>query len=229
MVQNARALVVDGNPVARRAAVARPAQRGLRSLGRARASTVPFNRVNGGYRMYTAAELNGNAPEAPAPASPPQPTAAAPVTELRAAAPPPPARAPVPPMQQPTASTSGGFLGDAQELMNGRAAMAGFVAAVAVEVSTGNGVFSQLFETVTFKNTGVSTLGINGLTLGAYVFTVLMITMGSLAPFITDGPSAKPRSFGPFTPSAEMMNGRVAMLGFVSLFVAEAVKGSAIF
>lgn len=35
--------------------------------------------------------------------------------------------------------------------------------------------------------------------------------------------------FGPFTPQAEMINGRAAMIGFAALLVIEAVRGSALF
>ena len=36
-------------------------------------------------------------------------------------------------------------------------------------------------------------------------------------------------AFGPFTPAAELLNGRAAMLGFGALLAVEADKGSALF
>ena len=39
----------------------------------------------------------------------------------------------------------------------------------------------------------------------------------------------KTKSFGPFTASAEMANGRAAMMGLVSLLAVEAVRGAALF
>ena len=39
-----------------------------------------------------------------------------------------------------------------------------------------------------------------------------------------EGPTA--RSFGPFKPSAEMLNGRAAMLGFLALLAVEFARGN---
>ncbi len=40
---------------------------------------------------------------------------------------------------------------------------------------------------------------------------------------------AKNEAFGPFSPKAELINGRAAMIGFAAMLAIEAVKGSALF
>ncbi len=40
---------------------------------------------------------------------------------------------------------------------------------------------------------------------------------------------AKTEAFGPFSPKAEMINGRAAMLGLAAMLVIEGVKGTALF
>jgi hypothetical protein len=41
--------------------------------------------------------------------------------------------------------------------------------------------------------------------------------------------SAGEKSNGPFTPSAELLNGRAAMIGFASLLITEGISGKAFF
>jgi len=43
------------------------------------------------------------------------------------------------------------------------------------------------------------------------------------------GVSPAAKSNGPFTPTAEMLNGRAAMLGFLALLCTEWAKGAAVF
>ena len=57
--------------------------------------------------------------------------------------------------------------------------------------------------------------------------TFVLIIAGSLAPLINTG-NTEERA-GPFTPDAELINGRAACLGFAALLAIEAVKGSALF
>lgn len=85
------------------------------------------------------------------------------------------------------------FSGAAPEITNGRLAMLGFVAAVGAELSSGEGVARQWAE----EPTGV-----------AVAFIVFMIA--SLVPLVK-GKSGNNESLGPFTPQAEMLNGRAAM------------------
>lgn len=101
------------------------------------------------------------------------------------------------------------FTGPGPELINGRLAMFAFVAAASVEASTNQTVVSQLR----------SESGLVGLGL-------VLITVGSLVP-ITKGVERK--RAGPFMPGAEMLNGRLAMLGFASLLVVESCTGHAFF
>ena len=55
------------------------------------------------------------------------------------------------------------------------------------------------------------------------VLTAIIFAAASLVPLLNKGKEGA--SLGPFTPSAEMLNGRAAMLGFASLLVGEALRG----
>lgn len=101
------------------------------------------------------------------------------------------------------------FSGPAPELINGRLAMLAFVAALGAELSTGETVLRQLADEPT------------GVILAAIAFIT-----ASLIPLLN---STKREAFGPFTPAAEMLNGRAAMIGFAALLAVEAVRGSALF
>ena len=110
--------------------------------------------------------------------------------------------------------------------------MAGFVIAVATELTTGRGVASQMFDTVTQKATQVQTHAIDPVHTMAFAFVVAAVTMGTLAPSVMADGSNKEAARSPFafmTPSAELQNSRAAMIGFVALLATEAVKGSALF
>jgi hypothetical protein len=102
------------------------------------------------------------------------------------------------------------FSGPAPEVINGRLAMLGFAAALGAELSSGETVGTQ-FSSIP----------------GPMIFIVALFTTASLIPLAKQG--KKEVTFGPFTPGAEMLNGRAAMLGFASLLIYEAVKGSALF
>ena len=97
----------------------------------------------------------------------------------------------------------------APEIINGRLAMIAFVAALGAELASGDSVLRQF---------GESPVGV--------VLTVVTFTAASLIPLLS---GAKKEPFGPFTPSAELINGRAAMLGFAFLLLAEAVNGKAFF
>ncbi|KAK1387865.1 Early light-induced protein, chloroplastic [Heracleum sosnowskyi] len=103
------------------------------------------------------------------------------------------------------------FSGPAPERINGRLAMIGFVAAMAVEVSNGQDVFSQI------SNGGVSW----------FLGTSALLTLASLVPLFK-GVSVQSKSGGLMTSDAEMWNGRFAMLGLVALAFTEYLKGSAL-
>ncbi|KAJ9537098.1 hypothetical protein OSB04_029831 [Centaurea solstitialis] len=103
------------------------------------------------------------------------------------------------------------FSGPAPERINGRLAMIGFVSAMAVELSSGQDVFTQI------SNGGVT----------AFVATSVLLTMASLVPLFK-GVTVQSKSNGIMTSDAELLNGRFAMLGLVALALTEFVKGSAL-
>ncbi|GMP56310.1 hypothetical protein CsSME_00020853 [Camellia sinensis var. sinensis] len=129
---------------------------------------------------------------------------------------PPPASQPIPfPPPKPKVSTKFSdvlaFSGPAPERINGRLAMIGFVAAMAVELSKGEDVLAQI------SNGGVSW----------FVGTSIVLTLASLIPLFK-GVSVESRSEGIMSSDAELWNGRFAMLGLVALAFTEFVKGGAL-
>lgn len=110
--------------------------------------------------------------------------------------------------------------GLAPEVINGRAAMVGFLAAVGAELATQDSIFKQLGEGGT----------------GGMLFVFAAVAAASFAPII-QGKSAQetflkgsaPEAFGPFNAQAEMLNGRAAMMGLLFLLAAEASQGQAFF
>ncbi|KAF8045359.1 hypothetical protein N665_5106s0001 [Sinapis alba] len=100
------------------------------------------------------------------------------------------------------------FSGPAPERINGRLAMVGFVAALAVELSKGENVFAQI------SDGGVSW----------FLATTAILTLASLVPLFK-GITAESKSKGFMTSDAELWNGRFAMLGLVALAFTEFVKG----
>jgi hypothetical protein len=89
--------------------------------------------------------------------------------------------------------------------------MIGFVSALAVELSSGQDVLTQI------SNGGVA----------VFVGTSVVLTLASLVPLFK-GVRTESKSSGLMTSDAELWNGRVAMLGLVALAVTEYVKGSAL-
>jgi len=100
------------------------------------------------------------------------------------------------------------FSGPAPERINGRLAMIGFVAAMAVEVAKGQGVFEQI------SNGGISW----------FLGTSVVLTLASLVPLF-QGVSVESKSKGFMSSDAELWNGRFAMLGLIALAFTEYVKG----
>ena len=100
------------------------------------------------------------------------------------------------------------FSGPAPERINGRLAMVGFVAALAVELSKGQDVFTQL------SNGGIP----------LFLGTSIVLSLASLIPLFK-GVTAESKSEGFMTSDAELWNGRLAMLGLVALAFTEYVKG----
>ena len=103
------------------------------------------------------------------------------------------------------------FSGPAPEVVNGRLAMLGVVAALAAEFASGESVLKQLADEPT----------------GIFIVFGLIIA-ASFAPLLKNSlPTSE--SFGPFTAKAEMLNGRAAMIGFAALVAIELARGSALF
>ncbi|CAL5066821.1 unnamed protein product [Urochloa decumbens] len=102
------------------------------------------------------------------------------------------------------------FSGPAPERINGRLAMVGFVSALAVEASRGDGLLAQAG---------------NGAGLTWFAYTAVVLSAASLAPLL-QGETAEERSGGLFTADAELWNGRLAMLGLVALAATEYLTGA---
>eukprot|EP00899_Mesostigma_viride_P026265 jgi/Mesvir1/6823/Mv09008-RA.1 len=104
-----------------------------------------------------------------------------------------------------------GALGAVQELVNGRAAMVGIVAAFIAERST-DSPLQQLLADDTQR----------------FSLALLAVLASALPPFFSSYPLYK-RKFGPFTDHAEVANGRLAMVGIASLLAIEHFLGRALF
>ncbi|OMO85591.1 Chlorophyll A-B binding protein [Corchorus olitorius] len=100
------------------------------------------------------------------------------------------------------------FSGPAPERINGRLAMVGFVAALAVELSKGQDVFTQISD--------------GGIQL--FLGTSILLSLASLIPLFK-GVTVESKSQGFMTSDAELWNGRFAMLGLIALAFTEYVKG----
>jgi hypothetical protein len=98
------------------------------------------------------------------------------------------------------------FAGLAPEIINGRGAMVGMVAALIAEISTGDPVFVQI------QRAPLATAAVFGL-----------IIVGSIVPIIRKA-DLSAKGAGPFTPRAEVWNGRLAMVSFALLLMVETFK-----
>mmetsp|Transcript_29325 Transcript_29325/g.82718 ORF Transcript_29325/g.82718 Transcript_29325/m.82718 type:complete len:206 (+) Transcript_29325:257-874(+) len=97
------------------------------------------------------------------------------------------------------------FSGPAPEIVNGRLAMVGFLAAAMNEVTTGDTVEKQILEAP--------------VTVGVFV---LVVVYASLVPIMK---GVKNEAFGFMSPRAETTNGRAAMLAFAVMVALELRTG----
>ncbi|KAG2432457.1 hypothetical protein HXX76_008802 [Chlamydomonas incerta] len=97
------------------------------------------------------------------------------------------------------------FSGTAPEIVNGRLAMLGFVSAVAAEMVSGEGVLKQWSE----EPTGIA-------------IAFILFISGSM---VTAFRPRRDEKLGPFTPQAELLNGRAAMIGFAAMLAIEIAMG----
>ena len=98
------------------------------------------------------------------------------------------------------------FIFHPPQIINGRLAMLAFVAALGAELSSGESVLRQVAD-------APALIGI----------TFALFIAASIIPIVKN---AKREALGPFTPAAELLNGRAAMLGFASLLAVEVLRGN---
>ncbi len=87
------------------------------------------------------------------------------------------------------------------ERVNGRAAMIGFTSAVVDEVMTGNSISTQFHDNV-----------------GLSIAVASLVFLGTAA-----NPEDEGYVQGPWKPETELVNGRLAMIGIVSLLLTESL------
>merc|ERR1711924_214065 len=135
-------------------------------------------------------------------AAPDPPQAPEPTTTAEATTPPPPPPAPV--KKDLSFGDAMAFAGPAPETINGRLAMLGFIAALGAEAASGETVFQQIGDAE----------------------PSILFAAASLIPTLK---GVKKEKFAFFSPEAEMLNGRAAMIGFALLLAIEAKSGAAFF
>lgn len=125
------------------------------------------------------------------------------------------------------------------EILNGRAAMIGFAAAIWFEVTKGTSLVNQVFaiRTFTLMDGNSTTTQYPGAGFYLAALTVLVVVAASWFPKANkmegNGTDEEPKPDASplprFTADIEMFNGRAAMVGLVALAVTEAILGRAEF
>merc|ERR1712216_1055640 len=127
--------------------------------------------------------------------------------------------------QAPAAQKGNAVFSETAQLINGRAAMVGFVSAIAGEVITKKEAFELIFPAKMVS--GVPTHVIDAQNFSLFAFAIA--TLGTITLKFTQDNFDESREFAIFKTNSEMLNGRAAMIGIVSLLVAENVMGHALF
>jgi len=136
----------------------------------------------------------------------PEPEQTTPATESAATPPPPP---PPPAKKEVGLGEAMAFAGPAPETINGRLAMLGFIAALGAEAASGETIYQQIADAEP-----------------SILLAFIMFAAASLIPTLK---GVKKEKFAFFSPEAEMLNGRAAMIGFALLLAIEAKSGAAFF
>ena len=120
------------------------------------------------------------------------------------------------------------------EVINGRVAMIGWMAALGAELSGSHfALFRQMFNTRTFTLADGVMDTVTSPSAGLFLIpaVVMGVMAASLAPALrgneVNGLNEVPPDFGPFKATSEMTNGRAAMVGLAALMIAEKFTGGA--
>ena len=117
----------------------------------------------------------------------------------------------------------------AVEIINGRVAMLGWMAALYAEISNDQSLTRQVINTRTFTLADGVVKTAAGPAAGVFLvpLVVLVVLAASLAPQLRNakenGLEEVPEDFFVFKADSEMANGRAAMVGLASLFIVERV------
>lgn len=115
------------------------------------------------------------------------------------------------------------FSGPLPERVNGRLAMLGFFAAVGAELTTGQTAFTQ------FINHPFSVSFHWALFAVASVMPPFMAGKSLKLQLDSSKAEGMPEGLEKWNADVELLNGRVAMIGFASLVVLEGIRGQALF
>jgi hypothetical protein len=111
------------------------------------------------------------------------------------------------------------------EMINGRVAQVGWMMALYYEITKNETVWEQVFKTRTFTLIDGTVDTVTYPTAGFFVLQIVagLIVTGSL--FSKLKLVDKDAEFGPFTKRAELINGRGAMIGLLTLSIVEHLNG----